>query len=53
MRMEDITAVTLSNFGSSNIYDEVTVQPLFTDSKQYEMILENTPNLLKLTSSTE
>ena len=53
MRMENITAVALSNFDSSNIYDQTAIQPVFTRSEQYEMIFENTPNLLRLTSGSK
>lgn len=50
LRMENIAAITLSNYATNNIEEDVTCEPIFTDSKQIEMILSNTPNLLRLGS---
>ena len=48
--METVTTIVLSNCATKNIYEEVASEPVFTNSNQYEMILANTPNLLKLSS---
>lgn len=48
--METVTTIVLSNCATNNIHEEVASEPVFTNSNQYEMILANTPNLLKLSS---